>query len=83
MNESLIRKRPIYALLQFTAPMIFGNIFQQMYGMADSVIVGRYIGEQALAAIGVSSALTHIFICFAMGGGVGASVIVGRYFDKV
>lgn len=60
--------------------MIIGNLFQQTYTMADSAIVGRFVGEQALAAVGASYSLTNIFICIAMGGGMGASVIVSRYF---
>ncbi len=46
----------------------------------DSAIVGRYVGETALAAVGASYALTTVFISIAIGGGVGASVIVSRYF---
>ena len=60
--------------------MIIGNLFQQTYTMVDSAIVGRYVSEQALAAVGASYALTNIFICVAIGGGIGASVIVSRYF---
>ena len=48
--------------------------------MADSAIVGRFVGEQALAAVGASYSLTNIFICVAFGGGIGASVLVSRYF---
>ncbi len=57
-----------------------GNLFQRLYITVDSVIVGRLIGEDALAAIGACNALTNVFICVAIGGGVGASVIVGRNF---
>ena len=48
--------------------------------MADSAIVGRFVSEKALAAVGASYSLTNIFICVAIGGGIGASVIVSRYF---
>ena len=51
-----------------------------MYTMADSAVVGRYVGEEALAAVGVSYSLTTVFICIAIGGGIGASVTVSRYF---
>lgn len=64
----------------FSVPIIVGNLFQQFYTMADSAIVGRFVSEQALAAVGASYALTNIFICVAIGGGIGASVIVSRYF---
>ena len=79
-NDYLIRKKPLPALLLFSLPMILGNLFQQLYTLADSAIVGRYVGERALAAVGASYALTNIFICVAIGGGIGASVVVSRYF---
>lgn len=79
-NDYLIQKKPLLALLIFSLPMIIGNLFQQFYTMADSAIVGRFVSEQALAAVGASYALTNIFICVAIGGGIGASVIVSRYF---
>ena len=67
-------------LVYFSLPIIIGNLFQQTYTMADSAIVGRYVGEGALAAVGASYSLTNIFICIAIGGGIGSSVIVSRYF---
>ncbi len=79
-NDYLIKKKPIFALLIFALPMIIGNFFQQMYTMADSAVVGRYVGGDALAAVGVSYSLTTVFICVAIGGGIGASVTVSRYF---
>ncbi len=79
-KEYLIHEKPLKALLIFSIPMIIGNLFQQFYTMADSVIVGRFVGENALAAVGASYSLTNVFICVAIGGGIGASVITGRYF---
>ncbi len=61
-NDYLITERPLKALLIFASPMIIGNLFQQAYTMADSAVAGRYVSEQALAAIGASYALTTIFI---------------------
>lgn len=81
-NDYLIRQKPFRALLVFALPMILGNLFQQTYTLMDSAIVGRYVGEQALAAVGASYALTNIFICIAIGGGIGASVVVSRYFGS-
>lgn len=81
-NDYLIQKKPINALLIFSLPIIIGNLFQQTYTMADSAIVGRYVSEQALAAVGASYSLTNIFICIAIGGGIGASVIVSQYFGS-
>ena len=79
-EDYLISEPPLRALAVFAAPMILGNLFQQTYTMADSAIVGRFVGEQALGAVGASMALTNIFICVAIGGGNGASVIVSRLF---
>ena len=79
-SEYLIHKRPVNALIIFALPMMLGNLFQQFYTMADSVIVGRFIGEKALAAVGASYALTTVFISIAIGGGIGASVVASRAF---
>ena len=79
-KEYLIREKPLKALLLFALPMIIGNLFQQFYTMVDSVVVGRFVSENALAAVGASYSLTNVFISIAIGGGVGASVLVSRYF---
>ncbi|HIZ43936.1 MAG TPA: MATE family efflux transporter [Firmicutes bacterium] len=79
-KEYLIREKPLKAMTVFAVPMIIGNLFQQFYTMADSAVVGRFVGEGALAAVGASYALTTVFISIAIGGGVGASVITGSYF---
>lgn len=73
---------PGKGLLRFAMPMILGNLFQQFYNMADTIIVGRYIGEDALAAVGASYALTTVFIMIAIGGGTGATVITAQYLGS-
>lgn len=67
------------SLFFFALPMILGNLFQQFYNMADSVIVGQCVGEDALAAVGASYSLTTVFIMIAIGGGIGSSVITSQY----
>ncbi len=79
-KDYLLKERPMRALFLFALPMIIGNLFQQFYTMADSMVVGRYVSENALAAVGASYSLTNVFICIAIGGGVGASVLTSRYF---
>lgn len=79
-KEYLIHEKPLRALLIFALPMIIGNLFQQFYTMVDSMVVGHFVSESALAAVGASYSLTNVFICIAIGGGVGASVITSRYF---
>ena len=79
-DEYLITDAPLRALTIFALPMILGSFFQQVYNMADSIIVGQYVGSAALAAVGACAALTNVFICIALGGGVGAGVLVSRAF---
>lgn len=78
----LTQESPFRALLIFSFPMMMGNLFQQFYTMADSIIVGRFIGEAALAAVGASAALTAVFIAIAVGGGAGALVITSNAFGR-
>ena len=78
----LITDTPLKALTVFALPMILGSFFQQVYNMADSIIVGQYVGSSALAAVGACAALTNVFICVALGAGVGAGVPVSRYYGS-
>lgn len=75
----MITDSPGRSLFFFALPMILGNLFQQFYSMADSMIVGQLVGEDALAAVGASYSLTTVFIMLAIGGGIGASVITAQY----
>lgn len=75
----MLTDQPGRALFFFALPMILGNLFQQFYTTVDSVIVGRFVGEDALAAVGASYSLTTVFIMIAIGGGIGASVITSQY----
>ena len=76
---SMITDQPGRSLFSFAVPMILGNLFQQLYTTADSVIVGRFVGEEALAAVGASYSLTTVFVMIAIGGGMGASVVTAQY----
>ena len=78
-KQPLLTDTPGRALLVFALPMIIGNLFQQFYNMADSIIVGRFVGENALAAVGASYSFTNVFIMIAIGGGIGASVLTSQY----
>ena len=62
-DEYLITDVPLKALTVFAMPMILGSFFQQVYNMADSIIVGQFVGSSALAAVGACAALTNVFIC--------------------
>ncbi|NBH32836.1 MATE family efflux transporter [Clostridiaceae bacterium] len=78
-KQTLLEGPPGRSLFFFALPMILGNLFQQFYNMADSVIVGRFVGTEALAAVGASYSFTNVFIMIAIGGGIGASVLSSQY----
>ena len=67
-------------LLKFTLPLFVSVIFQQMYSIADSLIAGRFAGEDALAAVGASYPITNIFNAVAFGCNIGCSVVISQYF---
>ena len=75
---NMLTDKPGRSLFFFALPMILGNLFQQFYTTVDSIIVGQFVGEDALAAVGASYSLTTVFIMIAIGGG-GASVITSQY----
>ena len=80
MNKDLTVGKPSTVLWQFCLPLFGSIIFQQLYNIADSLVAGKFIGEDALAAVGNSYEITLIFIAFAFGTNVGCSVIVGQLF---
>lgn len=80
MNKDLTVGKPSQVLWQFCMPMFGSIIFQQLYNIADSLVAGKFIGENALAAVGNSYEITLIFIAFAFGCNIGCSVIVSRFF---
>lgn len=67
-------------LWAFSIPMLLSVMFQQMYNIADSIIAGRFIGEDALAAVGASYPITMIFMAVAVGSNIGCAVVVSRFF---
>lgn len=76
---NMITDHPGRSLLLFALPMILGNLFQQFYNIIDSVVVGRFVGEEALASVGASFSITNVFIAIAVGGGIGSSVVVSQF----
>ena len=71
---------PTRALLKFALPMLIGNIAQLLYSTVDSVIVGKYVGDLALGAIGVSGPIVNMFLILFMAVGTGVTVMVAQYF---
>ena len=71
---------PIKLLLQFSIPILIGNLFQQVYTLADRIIVGRFVGDTAFSAIGATNALSMMFMSMCMGAAIGTGVVVSQYF---
>lgn len=80
MNKDLTTGNPQKVLWLFCLPMFGSIIFQQIYNIADSLVAGKFIGENALAAVGNSYNITLIFIAFAFGCNIGCSVIISQLF---
>lgn len=80
MNKDLTVGKPETVLWKFCLPLFGSIVFQQLYNIADSLIAGKFIGENALAAVGNSYEITLIFIAFAFGCNIGCSVVVSRFF---
>lgn len=67
-------------ILQFSVPLVLGNIFQNLYNVIDSIIVGRFLGKEALGAVGASFPIIFALISMVIGVGSGASTVVSQYF---
>lgn len=80
MAKDMTVGSPGKTLFLFAVPMVLGNIFQQFYNIVDSMVVGNFIGEKALAAVGASASITFLFIALATGLSIGAAVVISQYF---
>ena len=82
MNKDLTVGKPSKVLWAFCLPLFASIIFQQLYNIADSLVAGKFIGENALAAVGNSYEVTLLFLAFAFGCNIGCSVIVSSFFGS-
>ena len=82
MNKDLSTGKTSAVLFKFCLPLFGSIIFQQLYNIADSFVAGKFIGENALAAVGNSYEITLIFIAFAFGCNIGCSVIAAQLFGS-
>jgi putative MATE family efflux protein len=80
MVQNMVHGKPLNLIIKFAIPLLIGNIFQQFYSMADTVIVGKTIGMNALAAVGATGALTFFIFGFFFGLTGGVTVITGQQF---
>lgn len=80
MITDLTEGKPSKVLWSFSIPMLLSVVFQQLYNIVDSVVAGKFVGAQALAAVGASYPITMIFMAIATGANVGAAVIISQLF---
>lgn len=80
MNKDLTVGRPETVLWKFSLPLFGSVIFQQLYNIADSLVAGKLIGENALAAVGNAYEITLIYLAFSFGCNIGCSVIISKFF---
>ena len=80
MMKDLTKGKESKLILQFATPMLLGNVFQQLYNIVDSIIIGNFIGKEALAAVGASFPIIFVLISLVIGFGTGATIIIAQYF---
>lgn len=80
METDMTRGNPLPIILKFTLPLLMGNIFQQLYNMADTIIVGRFVGPDALAAVGSTGTIMFLVIGFSQGMSTGFTVLTSQRF---
>ena len=78
--KDLTQGSELKTILYFSLPILVGNLFQQLYNVADSVIVGNFLGKESLAAVGFSYQINFLLISLSSGISLGASVLISRYF---
>ena len=80
MEKDLTAGKITPQLVRFTIPLVLGNLFQLTYNAVDSIIVGRFVGKEALAAVGICNPILTLFILFLNGLCLGASILMGNQF---
>ncbi|BCJ95611.1 MATE family efflux transporter [Anaerocolumna cellulosilytica] len=80
LTHDMTLGKPTGLLLKFALPMLVGNLFQQLYNMVDSIVVGRYEGSNTLAAVGTTGPLNFFFFSLALGLAAGVSIVTAQYF---
>jgi putative MATE family efflux protein len=78
----MTKGNPIPLIITFALPILLGNIFQQLYTVVDGIVVGKNVGDQAMAAVGVGFPITYMLTSIFIGLGVGSSVLVSQYFGQ-
>lgn len=78
--QDMTQGTPLSCLIAFSVPLLIGNLAQQMYNTVDSIIVGQYVGDSALAAVGASGPILNLLLLLFMGISTGAGILVSQYF---
>ncbi|MGI6072819.1 MAG: MATE family efflux transporter [Lachnospiraceae bacterium] len=77
-NLNMITGSPFRSLLAFALPMVLGNLFQQLYQIVDSIIVGKVLGQKALSAVGSTFSICHLYVGIALGLGTGCMIVFSQ-----
>ena len=80
MTKDMTVGSPFKTIIYFSIPMLLGGIFQQFYGVADTIIIGKFVGSRALAAIGATTSTMFFFLSFAIGFTNAFSIVMGQFF---
>lgn len=80
LTHDMTSGSPAKLILRFSVPMLIGNLFQQLYNMVDSIVVGKFVGMDALAAVGATGALNFLIFSLTFGLAAGISIVVSQYF---
>ena len=80
MVKNLTEGKPLKLLFLFAMPMRLGNLFQQLYNMVDSMVVGKFVGEDALAAVGSSFPVVFLAVAIASGLSMGCTVVISQLY---
>ncbi|MCI5729765.1 MAG: MATE family efflux transporter [Clostridia bacterium] len=79
-TQDLTKGKPIHGIIRFSIPLLIGNLAQQLYNTVDSIVVGKYVGDQALAAVGAAGPVLNLLIVLFVGVSVGGTIMVSQYF---
>ena len=82
MVKDLTTGEPLKLIISFSIPMLLGNLFQQFYNMVDSIVVGKYVSTNALAAVGATGSLNFLVLGFAIGICTGFNIRVSQAFGS-
>lgn len=80
LTRDMTEESPVKLILKFSGPMLIGNIFQQLYNMVDSIVVGKFVSKDALAAVGATGSSIFLVFGLAFGLSAGISIVISQYF---